>query len=205
MSKQISVITNVNFGGNTAIIQKSFNCDAADENNPNETAPAAKVGVLSTRTSATAGVFTKTTHGILDTATVALFWTGGKRYNVNVDSVTSDTITFSGGSGDNLPTEAAAISIAQMIQLDTPFNGSNLQAICLIADQNFIVSVVDSTGADLLIAERAANDAYLWTDGSGDNPLTGHADVAAVNFYNKSATAAVVKAIYAKNNTLNQV
>ena len=205
MSKLITVVTNVNIGGNVTTISKSFNCDAADENAPNETAPAAKVGALTTRTSDTAGVFTKLTHGVLDTETIAIFWTGGARYDVDIDSVTGDTITFSGGNGDNLPADESAVSVSQMLQLDVPVNGTNLQALCLQADQDFIASVVDASGDSVLMAERDANDAFLWYDGNGDNPVTGHTDIVAVNFYNKSATAASVKALHGKNNTLSQV
>lgn len=203
MSKQISIITNVNIGGNTATVQKSFACDSATENSPNETAPAAKVGALSTRTSHTAGVFTKTTHGIPDTATIAVFWTGGYRVNVDIDSVTTDTITFSGGTGDNLPAEADAVSVSKLLQVDAPFTGDNLAAICIQGSQDIVASVIDVSGS-ILDADLDANDAYLWSIGSGINPVAGDTAVA-VNFYNKSLVAATVSVIYGMNNTLDQV
>lgn len=203
MSKQISIITNVNIGENTTTVQKSFACDSATENSPDETAPVAKVGALSTRTSHTAGVFTKTAHGILDTATIAVFWNGGYRVNVDIDSVTDNTITFSGGTGDNLPAESGAVSVSKMLQVDVPFVGDNLAAICIKGSQDIIASIIDDSGS-ILDADLDANDAYLWSIGSGVNPVAGDTAIA-VNFYNKSLVAADVSVIYGVNNTLDQV
>jgi len=205
MSKANTVTININAGGNTAVASSSFNSDFAAENSPDEVAAFALTGSLTTRTSATAGIVTSASHTITGLV-ICVFWTGGYRVDVDVDSSDTNTITFSGGSGDDLPDEDTAVYVSERLQVDTLLNGANLSLLCLKADQSFLVSVLDSSDVSQLDTERNAGDAYLWYSGAGDNPLVAITDIAKINFYNRSLTTdANVSAIYAYDNTLDQI
>lgn len=68
-------------------------------------------GVLTTRTSDSAGVITTLyAHGITGTPSIDIFWDGGFRTGT-VSSVTTYGITFSGGSGDNLPLASTTVAV----------------------------------------------------------------------------------------------
>lgn len=77
---------------------------------------------LSTRTNDTQGVITKSGHKICTNTTMDFTWTGGARYNVVVDSRDATTVTFSGGTGDNLPAETTTgLTMKQRTVSDHPF------------------------------------------------------------------------------------
>ena len=68
-------------------------------------------GVLTTYTTSTSGVITKLyAHGITGTPSIDIFWDGGYRTGT-VSSVGTYTLTFSGGSGDNLPAANTALAV----------------------------------------------------------------------------------------------
>lgn len=85
-----------------------------DSDNYVESAPltplqVAKTSQLTTRTSATAGVLTSTTTpNVTSSDILGMSWleSGVRkfRYGVTISSVVGNLITFTGGSGDNLPT-----------------------------------------------------------------------------------------------------
>lgn len=206
MSKSNTVTINVNAGGNTVLVSRSFHSDFAAENSPDEVAAYAKTGSLTTRTLDTTGIITSTAHGIDALSVISIFWDGGYRVDVDADSVDANTISFSGGAGDNLPIEDTVCYVSVRLQVDTLFDGANLSLLCLSADQSFLVSVLNSVDTSVINAERNSGDAYLWYSESGDNPLSAVSEVAAVNFYNRSLTTdANVSAIYSYDNTLDQV
>lgn len=201
----VSITTNVNFGGSTGTFSRSLTVDAVGNNVPNEVAPVAIAGTLSTRTTAASGVFTSTLHGIAQGEVVSIFWGSSYRCDVDVDLSDDNTITFSGGSGDDLPTEGDSISVSVRLQIDTPLAGTNLEALCVGGSQDIIFSVLNDAEASVLNQSVDSGDAYLWNTGSGNNPLSGNT-IEVINFYNRSAsTTSTVFARYAVDNTLDQV
>jgi hypothetical protein len=71
-----------------------------------------KTGTLTTRTSDTAGVLTLGSgHGIEAADTFDVTWNSlaNRRLTVTADSVDATTVTFSGGSGDVLPSTSTAV------------------------------------------------------------------------------------------------
>lgn len=105
--------------------------------------PAGKSGTLSTRTDNDTGVVTVSSgHGITDTDTVDVYWTGGKRYNVDVTATTSTTISIDAGSGDNLPSAATAVTIVKQVAFNVLIDGDN----CAIMGLMLLVSDSAATG-----------------------------------------------------------
>lgn len=121
---------NANVGG----VQFALSRNVPSEANlvQERSVPGAKAGTLTTRTSNTAGNVTGTTgHGITTGIRVDLYWTGGCRRGVTVGTVNVNVIPVSGGSGDNLPAQDAAIKVAIPVDLDTVLTGNNVQALLL--------------------------------------------------------------------------
>ena len=87
----------------------------------NETIPAAKSGTLTTRTDNSNGVITMSSgHGIVTGNVINIYWTGGSRKGITA-SVSTNALTVTGGSGDNLRTANTAIRVAKVITLDVDF------------------------------------------------------------------------------------
>lgn len=205
----VNVNTTLSIGGIGTTSTKTFTVDQVINNAPNETVPAYKVATLSTRTSDTAGVVTSSAHGIPDTATISLYWTisgvNYYRYDVDIDSVLTDTITFSGGSGDVLPAQSTVINVSQGLQIDFMLNGTNLKALAVGGTQRTISSFIDDAGASQHVVEMTANEKFQWYTGNGyTNPITGH-NIEAINIYNISTTACTYSATAGIDNTLDQV
>lgn len=72
---------------------------------------AAKSGSLTTRTSNTVGTLTMAAgHGFVTGNTIDLFWAGGKRLNVILGTVSTNSCPFTSGTGDNLPASSTTIT-----------------------------------------------------------------------------------------------
>ncbi len=118
---------------------------------------AAEAGELTTRTSDTAGVITVDAEASAITGAKAdIFWTGGLRYNVDVDSVVGDAVTFSGGSGDDLPDADTAVTICEPVVLDTDFDGSKVQILAAQSSQRGHLLFRDSNGDNAYAAQILA-------------------------------------------------
>jgi len=141
-------------------------------------------GVLTTRTNDTDGIITAEAHGIDDTATIDIAFTAGVHYNVDIDSVTADTITFSGGAGTVLPIATSTVTVGEIVNASVEFDADDSDIFMLVADnQPQVVTFLDA-GLVVLASMHltSANSyAYEWDTNNGlANPLTGNA-VASVN------------------------
>ncbi len=135
------------------------------------TLPAAEAGDLSTRTTDTTGVLTiaGTTLQIGDT--IDIYWDGGRRYDVDVDNVVADDVTFSGGAGDILPAVSTAITAARQVAIATDFDGANLVAVGALCTAHGHLSFQEG-GATELSVDLPAREAWFWLNGStAPNPL----------------------------------
>lgn len=104
--------------------------------------PAGKAGTLTTRTDNDTGVATvETGHGITDSDTVDVFWSGGRRYGMTVSATTSTTISVDGGTGDNLPAQDTAVVVAKQVRMDTAEIGDNLSVVAM--EQRYADPTVD--------------------------------------------------------------
>ncbi len=136
-------------------------------------------GTLSTRTSGTEGIITSSSHGILDTATIDIVWSGGKRYGVDIDSATSSTITFSGGAGDDLPDASTAVTAGEIVNAVVEFDGDDCALFGMDSAGGGLMATFKDSGGSALANFHlySSNDyTYIWNYGGGiTNPLTGNA------------------------------
>jgi hypothetical protein len=81
-----------------------------------------KEGVLTERTSNTAGKITSETHGLEPGYYVSVYWNYGAngRINMNVGTVVGDEFAVSGGTGDVLPDLDTALGFARYVAGPTP-------------------------------------------------------------------------------------
>jgi len=184
-----TAIFNFSIAGKTIV--GNLVTDASGEIAHVVTIGAAEAGELTTRTSATAGVIEVTAAASAITGAKAdIFWTGGLRYNVDVDDVTEDDVTFSGGSGDDLPDAETDVTICEPVVLDTDFDGSKVQ---IIAAQNSLrghLLFKDSNGDNAFAAELlAASPKFYVVDTLADNPIDGDG-IDELRVSNASGTAA---------------
>ncbi len=63
-------------------------------------------------------------HGLIVSDVVDVYWTGKRRYNVNVTAVNVNDVTFSGGMGDILPAQSTALTMMKQKTIDTDFVGN---------------------------------------------------------------------------------
>lgn len=138
------------------------------------TLPAAEAGDLSTRTTDTTGVLTiaGTTLQIGDT--IDVYWEGGeggRRYDVAVDNVAGDDVTFSGGAGDILPAVSTPITAARQVSIATDFDGADLVAIGALCSARGHLSFQEG-GVTELSVDLSAREVWFWIDQStAPNPL----------------------------------
>ena len=94
------------------------------------TLPAGKAGTLSTRTDDNTGQLTVASgHGITASDTVDVYWSGGRRYGVDVTATASTTIDIDLGSGDNLPTQGTAVVVCKQVVANVMIDGDNAKLV----------------------------------------------------------------------------
>lgn len=129
--------------------------------------PAGKAGSLTTRTNNTEGVITCSDHGFEEADALAIFWAGGSRYNVTISTHNTGTLTFTGGAGDNLPTELTAVVISKQYTISETFNGDNVSVIALQADQRTVSVFEESDNSVHMVKDLAANGLFSYASSSG--------------------------------------
>lgn len=191
-------------GGNT--LSKTPITKTGDHPNNYEIAlPGGSAGTLSTRTDDGEGVLTVAEgHGIVATDVVDIYWDGGERYNVTVDSVTATTITFDdvpAAKGDVLPAESTAIVVTLQVDINTAIDGDAIQLFGIHCDQRCQCDMLDSGPATIKQWELTADAPETWYYGSSEsNPLTGNPIVASTAS-NGTATAATLTIISLEDST----
>lgn len=143
------------------------------------TLPAAVAGVLTTRTSATAGVITAEGHTISETDIIDIYWevggVKGRAYGAVVTDVTGDAITFESAAGDDLPTQSSPLTTMTQVVIDTDWDGDKTIVIAALADQRAHVSFIDDADALQLSLDLTAGEQWDWaTGGTVVNPIAGH-------------------------------
>lgn len=141
--------------------------------------PAALSGSLDTRTSDTEGTLSLgEDHGIEDGDRIDIYWEGGSRRGAIAGTVTSSMVPFSGGSGDALPLEDAAIRTMVAVEEEFLVTGDDATAIVLSSDKagTIVLALANNTE----VAYRnvggpvTAQRAWVWTeDRDPVNPLAG--------------------------------
>lgn len=94
------------------------------------TLPAGKSGTLTTRTDDNTGQLTVASgHGITGSDTVDVYWSGGRRYGVDVTATAATTIDIDLGTGDNLPTASTAVVICKQVVANVMLYGDNAKLV----------------------------------------------------------------------------
>ena len=137
------------------------------------TVAAGEAAELFVRTDDTSGQLAYAETPIVEAGDViGLFWTGGGRYDVDVDSVVGSLVNFSGGAGDVLPAADSDIVACEQQTIDTDFDGDLLRMIgALCASQGRLV-FYESGSVVGLVVELGEAQLWTWSDVSGfTNPL----------------------------------
>lgn len=155
--------------------------------------PAALAGTLTTRTDNTTGVITVASHTLTTSDLLDVYFAGGVRRGCTISAVTSTTISFNSGAGDNLPVVNSAVSAQKQVTQPLTFDGSISTLILVTAPAGARAQVSYRTsGGEALVLTLAANaSAYLW-DGTGTSPLS-TASVTNVRASTESATGGRVR------------
>ena len=99
------------------------------------TLPAGKSGTLTTRTDDDTGIVTVASgHGITGSDTVDVYWSGGRRYGVDVTATAATTIDIDLGAGDNLPAASTAVVIVKQVVVNKAIDGDNVAIIGFLAE-----------------------------------------------------------------------
>lgn len=168
----------MSIGGST--IKNTPISESGDHPNTYELSiPAAESGTLSTRTGDGAGVLTVTAHSISASDIIDIYWSGGARYGVTVDSVDANTITFDdtpAASGDVLPAQGTAITVDEQITVNTQIDGDAVQMFGIHSTQKGQCTFKDSGAATIKQYKlEVANAVEVWYKSSAiTNPLTGN-------------------------------
>jgi hypothetical protein len=111
--------------GGGVSIARTVNRTADGSANVSITLPAATAGTLTTRTDNDTGIITVASHSFGDTDTVDVYWSGGRRYGVDITAHTGTTISIDVGSGDNLPIATTAVTIVKQVPINIAIDGDN--------------------------------------------------------------------------------
>jgi hypothetical protein len=139
------------------------------------TLAAAVAGTLSTRTTDTTGTLTLTGHTLANGDVIDVYWSGGRRYNVDVGVVSGDDVPISGGSGDILPAATTAVTAAEQEVLNhADFEGDLLHAIGILCGQRGHVGLYGSGDTEHLPLDLVASELWSWISGGTEaNPIAG--------------------------------
>jgi len=155
--------------------------------------PAAKTGVLTTRTDDDEGVITLTAGHGFSTGTYDIYWLNGCRYGVTLTiSTNAATISGSTGDGDVLPAADTAVTVAapQSETFSVPASGA--QTILVYAPAGKLrVSFRTSVPALVFTVNHKGTEpkTYFWGAANGGASPLGSNAIATVFVSNGSTTA----------------
>jgi hypothetical protein len=160
------------------------------------TVPAAKTGTLTVRTDNDTGSLTMTGgHGITTGQKLDVFWTvagvSGSRRNMTVGTVATNVVPIDGGSGDNLPAAASAITAMVPVSYSTTFSGPQAVAVAVYGTAAGYVAFFDDVGGFIAsYAIPVTGGGPTWQVSSGEgNPLEA-VTVGSITFSHADSTQA---------------
>ena len=117
-------------------------------------------------------------HGFAGSEVVDVYWDGGQRYAMTVESINGAdecTLTDSANAGgDAMPADGTDITVCEHVTVDTDFVGNLLKALACVCPAKAQVLFWGSGDTVLLSVPLIANWPYVWMYGSGHtNPLAG--------------------------------
>lgn len=143
--------------------------------------PVAEGGQLTTRTSDTAGTITMDSaeHTIQTGDAIDIFWTASGvlecAYGATVGTVDGTSVPFTGAGGEVLPEEDYDVTVDEIVEVNTDFDGDDCEIIMLQSNRQGHFNFVDSDTASLHQAVMEASEPWHWFSSMGyANPLTGN-------------------------------
>jgi hypothetical protein len=201
MSMAFSARKSLAVGGKTIAVSITTTADATVVEE--KSVAAGFPGELTTRGGNTEGTVTVTdgsAHTLTNGCRVDLYWTGGKRRGATVGTISGDEVPFTGGSGNNLPSQSESITICLCEEMPLALSADLIQALAVGAAENAQVVFCASNEAELLALSVGAGASYDWFDGDGNlNPMAGDT-IGKVYMTHDGAAAAVVKVGLVYNN-----
>jgi hypothetical protein len=174
--------------GKSLRVDKTITTDGVVMKDP--TLAAAKSGTLTTRTDSDTGTLTMSSgHGITTGAKVSIFWEGGSRYNVTVGTVSTNSVPFDLGAGDNLPVANTAVTVMVSQSEDLVVEYGDLQALLCGCTSPATVEFWSSAPALVAGVQITADADYVWTVDDGTANPFGTTDIVTVKVAH-GATAA---------------
>lgn len=175
---------------------KTITADNALVSDPASIA-AAKTGTLTTRTSDTAGTLTMDSgHGFTDGQVIDIYWADGQCTEATIGTVATNSVPFTGATGDVLP--LADTAITAMVQRSEPFSAvdGDIQALCVAASGGVACSVTFyASGGSAVGAVRVrpavsgASLDYVWDVNNGANVPVSN-DVASIGMTHADSASA---------------
>lgn len=174
----MSILTQITKGHNSA--GKSFgevttlNTDGAIVHEVS--APKADPGVLTTRTTDTAGTITMDDggHAVTTGSFISIFFSTGVSRHATVGTVSGTSVPFTLATGDVLPSAATAVKVGVDQKLEVAVDGDDVKAILLKTAQKgvFIFTEVDEVEDFAKVLKLGKVFAFV-AGGSDPNPLVG--------------------------------
>lgn len=192
MSATSRISRTITLGGKTFSETKSLTGDGAIV--LEKSVAAAKTGAIQNWTDAnTAEILAQSGHAITTGQIVDVFWTLNgvpqSRYGLTVGTVASLVVPVDGGTGDDLPANATAVTVQVQTVEAFLFAGSNLELLVIEIGGKGVVQFFDAGGVELSLQFHEAG-VYEWHDGlDAVNPLLAD-DVITVKFTNGESSAA---------------
>lgn len=147
-----------------------------------DTLNSAKTGTLTTRTDDNTGTLTMTAgHGITDGQIVDIYWSGGVQRTVTVGTVSTNSVPFDLGIGDNLPIATTAVTVCVQKAINLAIDGDNTNILAVIletVDKSLRtagnVQFLDAAADVIAEIDLVANVSQVWDiTGGSANPFTG--------------------------------
>ena len=173
MAEVLNITVTGRIDGETNTQSIAVSADNSLKSSPSVTG--AKTGTLTTRTDANTGVLTMSGgHGLLDADKVDLFWSGGQRRNMTVGTVATNSVPIDGGSGDDLPTAATAITAKVPQEEAFTVDGDNVTGLTAYSPKQGYIVLCEADDTPVKTIEFDAAGGYNWGSGmEGSNPLAG--------------------------------
>lgn len=173
MSKVLTIRKSLPIAGNSFEQNKQVTVNY-EASAPATLAPA-KTGTLTTRTNNSDGTLTMTAgHGFLTGQRLDLYWTGGSRRGVVIGTVSVNSVPISGGSGDNLPNSATAITGMVPTSFPFSFTGDDLLVLAFYSGAIGMMTIVDDADSEILNWYNEGETVREWDTYNGeDNPVAG--------------------------------
>lgn len=144
--------------------------------------PKGFAGTLTTRTDANTGTITLVGgHGIATGNNVDIYWAGGVQYDVTVGTVSTNSMPFDLGIGDDLPIATTAVVVCKRVPVNVSIDGDALSILGV--QQKFAsqtetamshVDFQDAAGDEIAQLDLQPNGVQVFdVEGGSANPFTG--------------------------------